>query len=170
MGARPDLAQRNRDNATHGMSRTRTFYVWGGMRQRCSNPSDRSYCDYGGRGIRVCDRWADSFENFLADMGEAPKGMQIDRINNDGPYAPDNCRWTTPKRNSRNRRSNVYVEHNGVTRTVAEWAEVTGLERKTLEYRIRSGWPAEKALSTPSITNRKKTNGHFTGIDKQDAA
>ena len=140
------------------------------MLMRCTNANDRAFPDYGGRGIHVCDRWAESFENFLVDMGEIPPRMQLDRIDNDGPYSPENCRWVTAKENCRNRRSNVFVEHQGQRKTIAEWAEVTGLERKTLEYRIRAGWSAEKALNTPSITNRKKTNGNFSPVDQQNAA
>jgi hypothetical protein len=169
MASRPDLAQRNRDRAIHGMSKTRTFAVWDSMRQRCNNPGCHAYKDYGGRGIRVCESWG-SFANFLAAMGEAPKGMQLDRIDNNGNYEANNCRWVTSKVNCRNRRSCVFVEFKGQKKSVAEWAEVTGLERKTLEYRIRAGWSVEKALSTPSMTNRKNTNGNFIGLNQQDAA
>jgi len=88
---------------THGMSRTTTFDIWTGMMSRCHNEKRRTFKNYGGRGIKVCERWF-KFENFLEDMGERPEGLQIDRINNDGNYEPNNCRWVTPKVNNANRK------------------------------------------------------------------
>lgn len=151
---RPDLAERNRQRATHGMRHTPTWKAWSAMRDRCLTPTNKSYPRYGGRGITICDRW-ESFEAFLADMGERPKGTTLGRIDNDGPYSPDNCRWETARQQANNRRNNVRVRWRGEERTVAEWARIVGLERKTLEYRIRSGWDAERALTTPSLTRRK---------------
>ena len=90
---------------THGMSLTPEYRSWAGIKQRCFNKNDRSYKDYGGRGITMCDRWAKSFECFYADMGRKPEPrMSIDRINNDGNYEPGNCRWATPKQQYHNRR------------------------------------------------------------------
>lgn len=91
---------------THGCYGTRTYSSWQAMRYRCSNPNNRNYKRYGGRGITVCDRWND-FVNFLADMGERPEGTSIDRINNDKGYYPDNCQWATPKQQANNRRNNI---------------------------------------------------------------
>lgn len=85
-------------------SRISTFYTWQNMIQRCTNPNLRDWKDYGGRGIMVCARWLASFENFLADMGERPLGLWLDRKDNDGNYEPDNCRWITPKESAANRR------------------------------------------------------------------
>lgn len=136
------------------MSRTSTYAVWRSMLARCMNPKAKDYPRYGGRGITVCERWR-TFENFLADMGERPAGLTLEREDGSRGYEPRNCKWATPTEQARNRRTNVMVTHNGVVATVAEWAERTGLERKTIEYRIRAGWDHSKAVTTPSTTNRK---------------
>jgi hypothetical protein len=102
----------------------------------------------------VCERW-NEYENFLADMGEAPEEMSIERIDNELGYSPENCKWATAKEQANNRSGNVNVTYNGETKTVAQWAEIVGIERKTLEYRIRAGWEASRALTTKSLINRK---------------
>lgn len=154
---RPDLAAMNAARATHRMSKTSTYAVWSSMRQRCENPARKDFSRYGGRGLQVCERWK-SFENFLQDMGARPEGLTLERIDGAKGYEPANCRWATSKEQARNRRTNVVLTFNGHAAPVAEWAEKTGLERKTLEYRIRAGWPVERALTTPSTTNRKHSH------------
>lgn len=94
-----------KQNKTHGLSKTKIYYVWKSMRSRCSNPNREDYERYGGRGIRVCDEWETSFELFLEDMGECPIGMSLDRINNEGHYEPGNCRWATKSEQVHNRRA-----------------------------------------------------------------
>ena len=139
----------------HGMEGTKTYNAWASMKKRCKNPSHKFYPQYGGRGISFDPAW-ESFESFLADMGTAPHGLTLDRVDNSLGYSKDNCRWTTQKTQCNNRRSNVFVEYAGKRQTVAQWSEEIGLERKTLEYRIRVGWTPEKALTTPSTINRKQ--------------
>ena len=131
-----------------------THAIWRGMLARCRNPKAKDFPRYGARGISVCDRWL-SFDAFLADMGERPAGLTLERRDSTGNYCPENCCWATLKEQARNRRSNVQVTYCGHTATVAEWAERTGLERKTLEYRIRTGWSPDRALTTPSLIIRK---------------
>lgn len=91
---------------THGKCRTPSYNVWVGIKYRCYNPNDPRYLDWGGRGITICDRWLDSFENFLEDMGEKPKGLSLDRLDNDKEYSKENCRWATPREQNQNRRNN----------------------------------------------------------------
>jgi hypothetical protein len=118
------------------------------MKSRCNNPNVKSYPDYGGRGIVVCNRWM-KFENFYADMGERPfAGAEINRIDNDGNYTPENCEWVTREKNLKNTRQNVIIEAFGKSMTESEWAKETGLDRTVISYRIKSGWDIERALKT----------------------
>jgi hypothetical protein len=136
---------------THGMTRTSTeYHVWQGFRARCLNPNSPAYARYGGRGITVCAEWA-TFEQFYADMGPRPSlGHSLDRIDNDGPYAPWNCRWATRTEQGRNTRANIRYTHAGMSLTLREWSEQTGISFNTLVYRIwRSGWSIERALTQP---------------------
>lgn len=130
---------------THGMSKTPTHITWTLMKQRCLNPKAPDFHKYGGRGVTVCDRWL-SFENFLADMGERPDGMTLDRIDNDGPYGPDNCRWATPTDQQANRRRTVMLTIGSETKPLAELARLHGLPPKTVYMRVRYAWSPEQAL------------------------
>lgn len=125
---------------THGRSSSRTFRIWAGMLQRCSNPNVKCYERYGGRGILVCDRWL-SFENFLADMGEAPEGMTIDREDNDGNYEPGNCRWQSRQRQSWNTRRSILVEYEGQRVPLQEAAKLAGISPGIAYYRKQRGYP-----------------------------
>lgn len=107
--------------ATHAMTGTRTYRIWQAMRNRCRNTNMAGWQNYGGRGIRVCERWS-SFENFLSDMGESPPGHEIDRIDNNGIYEPNNCRWATREQQSRNKRSNRIISFNGQSKCMKDWA------------------------------------------------
>jgi hypothetical protein len=146
---RPDLAERNRQRAKHNMEGTPTYNVWKGMIQRCINSSSKDFKRYGARGITVCERWL-NFQAFLEDMGNKPDGMSIERINNSLGYSKENCQWISPKEQARNRRNNKTYQWNGKVCCVSELAEISGLERKTLEYRLRIGWDVQRAMTTPS--------------------
>lgn len=126
---------------THGMSNTRLYQVWHGMKQRC-NPKDINHKSrYSSRGIKVCEDWANSFEKFYqwALMNGYQEGLTIDRINNDGIYEPSNCRWTTTYVQARNRRTNVMVEHNGRILCISDWEKELGYGNDSLGRRYRMG-------------------------------
>lgn len=137
-------------STTHGQGgklRTPTYNSWHKMKQRCLNPKNDEYSNYGGRGITVCERWLD-FENFLADMGPRPTGTSIDRFpDKNGNYEPGNCRWATAKEQNNNMRKNIFLEYGGTRLTVAQWARRLGISPGTLHGRLRSGWSVERALS-----------------------
>ncbi|KKK59795.1 hypothetical protein LCGC14_3030790 [marine sediment metagenome] len=139
------------NNTTHSHSKTKTYHSWHNMIRRCTNFNDLSYHNYGGRGITVCKRWRNSFENFLEDMGEPPTDSHsIDRINNNGNYCRENCQWTTRKEQNRNKRDSHLETYNGKTQCLSAWAEETGIAYWTLCARINKlGWSIEKALTTP---------------------
>lgn len=134
---------------SHGMRHTKIYGVWTHMRDRCYNKSDKRYNCYGGRGISVCDRWLDSFENFFADMGEAPEKMSLDRINVNGDYCPDNCRWATNEQQANNTRTNHFLELGEERFTVAQWSRKTGIRSHTILRRIALGWPINDVLCKP---------------------
>lgn len=124
---------------THGMSKTRFYRIWAGMRQRCQNPESPAYPYYGGRGIRVCDRW-ESFEAFHEDMAHSyAKGLTLERLDNDGDYCPENCEWATRKDQASNRRNNHYVEFECETITVSEASRRVGIEESSMRQRLAEG-------------------------------
>lgn len=128
------------------------YGIWSGMLTRAAEgkPPSKDHDRYRGRGITVCDRWQDSFEAFLMDMGPRPsRNHSLDRIDNDGNYCPENCRWATRKEQSRNTRTNKMLVYRGETRCLAEWVEITGVPRVTIRTRLRLGWTVEQAFETP---------------------
>lgn len=130
----------------HGKSRTAEHKIWIHMRERCLNPNSGSFKHYGGRGIRVCERW-DSFSNFLGDMGARPSARHsIERINNNGNYEPENCKWATVYEQARNRSNTRILILNGVARCLSEWASITGLNVQTIHERLKRGKSDEQAL------------------------
>lgn len=152
-------ARASETNLTHGATSTAEWSVWRGMKRRCNSPRSKAYPRYGGRGIRVCDRWQ-KFENFLADMGKRPgPEFELDREDNDRGYEPGNCRWVRRLINIRNSSNPLRITANGVTRLAVEWAEDLGISPMTLRKRLSRGWTAEDAVSVPkrhvSDSNRK---------------
>jgi len=133
-------------NATHRLSHTPMWICWQAMKRRCLNTTSKSYPNYGGRGITVCERWLHDVAAFAADMGPRPYGYTIERIDNDGNYEPANCRWATRAEQLRNTRRNNYVTVNGTRMTIAEAAREVGVGRTTIEARLRKGWTEQAAL------------------------
>lgn len=145
-------AETGRKNRKHGGvvggKRSPTYLSWASMHLRCDNPKATSYASYGGRGITVCARWCGpaGFANFLADMGERPPGLTLDRRDNDGLYEPTNCHWATDAEQRRNQRVSVLLTYNGVTRTAAEWAREVGTHRNNILRRLKRGLPMDQIL------------------------
>lgn len=125
---------------TRGRCQTKEYKTWCGIINRCTKPNTDRYCDYGGRGINVCERWLNSFENFLEDMGRAPsKKHSIEREDNDNGYSKINCKWATSKEQSRNRRSNKVIEFNGVIKVLQDWAIELKVTSSRIRYYLRNG-------------------------------
>jgi hypothetical protein len=118
------------------------------MKLRCNNVKNASFPNYGGKGISYCERW-ESFELFLADMGERPDGRTLDRIDRCKDYSPENCRWATVKEQNQDRGNTVWLEHNGERLCLADWTRKTGIKETTITYRLKAGWSVDRALSTP---------------------
>lgn len=138
-------------NYKHGLSNQRLHVIWGNMKQRCLNPNNTKYDNYGGRGIKICDDWMNflSFYEWSTTHGYRDD-LTLDRIDVNGNYCPENCRWVTPEVQSLNRTDNHYLTFEGRTMTIKEWADEIGLSFRTLEARInRLKWPIEKALTEP---------------------
>lgn len=147
------ISLKNLDQTKHGMCNTPTWKSWQTMIRRCRGGNDKAKW-YADRGIKVCERWK-TFENFYADMGERPAGMSLDRIDNNGGYEPGNCRWATRVEQGGNKRNNVIWELNGKRQCAARWAKELGINRTTLQKRLKAGWPMEKVLSSRFFHEQK---------------
>lgn len=147
-------------NKTHGASNTPEYAIWRSMLARCNRKSHQAYKNYGGRGVVVCAEWG-TFEQFFADMGKQPfKGASIERKDNNRGYEKDNCVWANATEQNRNRRTNHVLTVNGVSKTVAEWAQLSGIRHNTISYRIAHGWTPEAAVSIkPNFTNKGAVYG-----------
>jgi hypothetical protein len=139
----------------HGQADTPLYSRWKSMIHRVTDPNHKSYADYGGRGITVCEQWLE-FETFAADMGPTfREDLTLDRIDVSGPYSPMNCRWASASEQARNKRNNRRLTFRGHTKTLAEWSEITGLHRRTIGTRLDAlGWPVERALTNGADMER----------------
>lgn len=129
----------------------RAHVAWLSMKSRCLNLNNKQYHDWGGRGIRFTPSWSD-FSVFHADMGDPPLGSTLDRIDNNGNYCKNNCRWATRTEQGRNKRSNHYLEYKGKRRVISEWAEHLGVKSRLIRVRLNRGWSVERTLSTPVLS------------------
>lgn len=133
----------------HGQYKTKIYFVWHSMIRRCKNSTDQAYQDYGQRGIIVSNEWLD-FMAFKNDMGPRPPGASLDRIDVNGNYCKENCRWATALQQANNRRNNIRIQYNGEIKTISEWARSTGISKTALRYRLNSKtWTVARALETP---------------------
>lgn len=160
-------------NLKHGMWRAPIYKLWAEMRARCEKQDHHAWADYGGRGIKVCERWA-SFQTFYDDFGKLrPPGTSIDRIDNDKGYEPGNVRWATDVEQGRNKRNNVRYAAFGELKTVAEWAEDSRCALKkpdSIKSRIYRGWSAERAIATPAEwRGQREENAALRRVLKGDA-
>lgn len=130
----------------HALTRTGAWNSWAAMKARCTNPKNKDFKHYGGRGIKVCERWS-SFANFFADMGERPDGKTIDRKDVNGDYTPSNCKWSTQSEQTLNRRGITSYEINGESLTLRQWSERISVKISTLKGRLKRKWPLDKVLS-----------------------
>ena len=149
-------------NRTHGRSRTPEYRIWTQMKSRCYNPNTTDYKYYGGKGIKVCDKWVNSFESFFMDMGKRPSLLHtIDRIENNTDYTPENCKWATRKTQTRNRSNTKTLTYKGETKPMAAWAEILGLNYTTVQSRVARGWDVNDIIETPIMktwNRRSKSN------------
>ncbi len=146
--AREQRKQFAKDATTHGLSKTRGYFCWLHMKERCTDPKHKEFHNYGGRGIYYCDAWK-SFENFHRDMGDKPPGLSLERINNDGNYCPENCKWATPLEQGNNSRKNRRIEIDGETKTLSQWCRTVGINKGTVLSRERCGWGIVEAITSP---------------------
>lgn len=143
----------------HGLHGTRVYRIWRAMIARCKYPHQDSYKHYGGRGIRVCERWL-SFDCFFADMGMPGDKETLDRIDSNGHYEPGNCRWVDFKTQANNTRRNRRITIGGVTKTLEQWAEHGAINSRTIRNRLEAGWSVARAVSaepTPNFGRRPKS-------------
>lgn len=151
-------------HARRGVKLTPTYRTWQAMMTRCYNPNVPPYKDYGGRGITVCAGWH-YFENFLAYMGERPDGMTLERVDNSGNYAPDNCKWATKAEQANNTRANRYVEFQGERITQAEFARRIGISQSTVSARLKRGWTVEQIAATPTYSRNRAVSHLGDAVD-----
>lgn len=143
----------------HGLYGTKENRLWSSMIRRCTNPKQKNWGRYGGRGIKVCNRWLNSFEAFLTDMGKCPPGLTIERKDNDGNYEPGNCRWATQSEQANNTSRNHIIEFDGRRQTLTQWARELGIEPPTLRSRLKGGMELSHALTSGDLRRCIKSRG-----------
>lgn len=155
-----------RTHERHNMSRTSEYRTWAGMIERCHNPNCPGFKRYGGRGISVCGEWQNSFTSFFLHVGKKPSPQHsLDRINNNGNYEPGNVRWATKEVQTQNRRSNVVITIGSVSLCASVWAKRYGITPQDICQRMKRGWSAEEAITTPVVKTPQRKNrryGHDT--------
>ena len=149
------LQRSGRNNMTHGMSNTPTYESFRAMHKRCSNPRDKEFKNYGGRGILVCTKWK-TFSGFYEDMGNRPEGTSLDRIDVNGDYTKDNCRWATSVEQANNRRNTPMLIFDGEAKTVNDWSLISGIAKETILARLDRGWTIKRAIFEPLSQNQRK--------------
>lgn len=143
-----------------GKTRAPEYTAWRQLRARCHNARHPAYSSYGMRGIKVCERWRSSYQNFLEDMGRRPSpAHSIERKDNNGDYTPDNCTWATAEEQQSNKRNTRRITFQGRTRTLAQWARLVKMRPDKLHYRLEAGWSLEKALTlTPQTSGPRSSH------------
>ncbi len=135
---------------SHGMHGISEYNAWISAKGRCTNPNNAAFKHYGQRKIKMCNQWLSSFSTFFKDMGQRPKGMTLDRIDNDGPYSPENCRWASWETQLNNKRTTLHITLSGQTKSISEWSKIVGISKNRIWRRINElGWSHEKAVTTP---------------------
>ena len=140
------------------MAESKEYRIWTNCKTRCYNPANDAYPRYGGRGIVMCDEWVNDFARFYADMGDCPQGLTLDRIDTNGQYSKDNCRWASYAEQNNNRRDNKRLTINGETRTYAEWEKIVGLNPGMVSVRLRAGMCPFDAVFRP-VRKKKVSEG-----------
>lgn len=143
-----------------------TYRSWIAMKARCTQPNHKDYYNYGGRGIKVCDRWLNNYDAFFEDMGEKPPKLTLDRINVNGNYEPHNCRWATITQQANNRRDNHKMTINGETKNISEWSNEKGIKRLTLRYRESVGMSPAELFSNEKL--KPKNYSHLKNLSRKD--
>lgn len=133
---------------THGQAGTKLYQRWVSMKQRCRNPNNKCYKHYGGRGIKVCDEWNNSFESFFKWAHESgyDESLTLERIDNNGNYEPSNCKWVSMEEQSNNRRSSHYLQYNGQKMTISQWSKHTKINENVIYDRLNNNWPIGEVL------------------------
>lgn len=150
-------------------SKSATYVAWTHAKSRCYDPANKKYKHYGGRGITMCDRWLESFADFLADMGEKPRrGLTLERVNNSGNYEPGNCEWRTYTDQNNNLRSNRNLEYGGIKMSMAMWTRELKFPRNLIFWRLKKGWTVEDALSTPLVKHQSIRERHRSASKSQE--